>query len=437
MKIGIISLGCAKNRVDAENMLGLLTQAGHEITNDASEADIILINTCGFIQSAKQEAIDAIFEMDSLRKEGAKILVSGCLAQRYHEEILAEMPEVDGLLGIGAIGDIARYVGKLASGERIVDAGRPYRFFDAPRLLTTEPHAVYLKVADGCDNRCAYCAIPGIRGKYISRTLEDVLGEANNLIGAGAKEISLIAQDTTRYGLDLYGRPKLKELLKRLCAIKADVWWRCLYLYPEMIDEELLDIMAESPQICPYIDVPIQHINEEILTRMNRRGGRAAIERMYALARARGFTLRTTVLVGFPGEGQNQFEELMSFLRDHPFDRLGAFAYSKEEGTPAASMPGQVAARTKQTRERLIMEQQEGISGRLLEKRIGENCRILITQSTKDEAGRPLILARSQCEAPEIDGMIILPADGARSPGDWADARVTASAEHDLWGELT
>jgi ribosomal protein S12 methylthiotransferase len=424
----MVSLGCAKNKVDAEVMLGLLAAAGHGITNEMQEADVIIVNTCGFIESAKEEAIDAIFEAANGKREDAKLVVTGCLAQRHPQELLKEIPEVDAILGIGEIASIVENVEKIAVGERYAKTEHAFAFCgDVPRMLTTPGHYAYLKVADGCDNRCAYCAIPGIRGGYLSRPVEELEREARTLAQGGAKEIILVAQDTTRYGTDLYGRARLADLFHTLDGIAEVQWLRALYFYPEMIDEALLDAMEASPKICRYIDVPIQHISDEVLRRMNRRGGRSAIERAYRLARDRGFTLRTTVLVGFPGETQAQFDELASFLRDHPFDRLGAFAFSREEGTPAYSMPDQVPQKVAKAREGFIMRQQREISRAQLQKRVGDVERVLV-----EERRGGLCVGRGMREAPDIDGTIAF--EGGSAVGDMADVRIVASSDYDLEG---
>jgi len=431
MNICMVSLGCAKNVVDAETMLGLLVKAGHHIVEEASEADAIVVNTCGFIQSAKEEAIDAIFSAAAERQEGAKLIVTGCLAQRYPRELFSEIPEVDAVLGVGEIGSIVGNLERIVRGERLCETARPFAFCGGvPRVLSAPAQSAYLKIADGCDNRCAYCAIPGIRGGYISRPMDDVFGEAETLLAAGAREMILVAQDTTRYGADMYGTPRLADLLRVLSGLAIrETWLRVLYCYPEMIDERLLDVMAETPGVCRYLDVPIQHADEDVLRAMNRRGGREAIERMYRLARDRGFALRTTVLVGFPGETQAQFDGLLSFLADHPFDRLGAFAYSKEEGTPAAAMKGQVPIRIRRAREKAVMEMQQGISRKLLAGRVGSTCRVLIERA---EGG--VAVGRSEQEAPEIDGEIVLSQDAPI--GELIDVNIVGSTEYDLEGVL-
>ncbi len=425
MNIGMISLGCAKNRVDAETMLGLLKAAGHTIVGRTGDADVVIVNTCGFIQSAKEEAIEAIFEAARDKREGAKLIVTGCLAQRYPGELLHDIPELDAVLGIGEIGEIAAHVKRIAAGGRYREAQRPFAFCEeAARVLTTPRHYAYVKVADGCDNRCAYCAIPGIRGDYISRPIEGILREADGLLEGGAKELILIAQDTTRYGMDLYGAPRLAELTQKL--IRPGMWLRAMYFYPEMIDEALLDAMLAGGA-CRYIDVPIQHASDGVLAAMNRRGGRAAIERAYSLARNRGFALRTTVLVGFPGETKEQFAELLSFLRDHPFDRLGAFAFSREEGTRAALMPGKVPPKLAKEREKAVMEQQIAISRKLLSEKVGTTLSVLTESVVQGHT-----LGRTEADAPDIDGVVRIA--GALPVGEFADIRIVGSSDYDLEG---
>lgn len=432
MNVCMVSLGCSKNVVDAEVMAGLLVGAEHRMVENIADADAIIVNTCGFIQSAKEEAIEAIFTAVNERKDGAKLVVTGCLAQRYPDEILAEIPEVDAVLGVGEIGDIVANLERMTAGQRLRGADKPFTFYgDAPRILSTPGHLGYLKIADGCDNICAYCAIPGIRGRYVSRPMDALIREGETLLSGGAREIVLVAQDTTRYGLDIYGEPRLLELLRGLsAAANRETWLRVLYCYPEMIDECLLDAMLETSGVCRYLDVPIQHVSEDVLSAMNRRGGRKAIERMYRLARDRGFTLRTTVMVGFPGETNAQFEELTSFLGDHPFDRLGAFAYSMEEGTSAAAMKEQIPQRIKQARERTVMRIQQDISRALLQKRVGTTCRVLVERLEDGCA-----FARSAAEAPEIDGEIVLPPENL-STGSFVNVEIVGATDHDLEGVI-
>ena len=341
--IGMISLGCAKNQVNAEHMLWLLRQAGYEISPDPDGAELVIVNTCGFIESAKTEAIDNILAMAQLKAEGRiqKILVTGCLAQRYQEEILKELPEVDGVLGTGSYYDVANAVGQVLS-------GKCYKRFDDinadqsedGRILTTPEYYAYLKIAEGCDNHCAYCVIPKLRGKLRSRPMEDLIKEAEQLASDGVKELIVVAQDTSRYGLDLYGERKLAELLRRLCKIDGLVWVRVHYLYPDEMSQELIDVLANEPKIVKYLDIPIQHCNDGILKAMNRRDTKAELLDLFATLRARipGLVLRTSLITGLPGEGEAELEELCDFLRQTRIERAGVFPFSPEEGTRAAQM---------------------------------------------------------------------------------------------------
>lgn len=433
MKVGMISLGCAKNRVDAEGMLALLERAGHVIVGDPRDAEALVVNTCGFIKSAKQESVDAILEMAEHKLGGTcrRLIVTGCLAERYPGELKEEMPEVDAFLGVAEYDRIVEAVGGLHDGER--PHGGVYRFFGGGRVLTTKPHSVYLKIADGCDNRCSYCAIPGIRGPFVSRPMDDILEEAAVLAAGGAKELSLIAQDTTRYGTDLYGKAMIRELLGQLSGVNGVEWIRLLYLYADSVDDKLVQTMLETPKVVKYIDMPIQHVDDEILKRMNRRGSGATIRASYKAARDAGFCLRTTVIVGFPGETDAHFSALMSFLRDHPFERLGAFAYSREEDTAAASLRGRVTAKVRKVRHDAVMAQQEDISRALLSKRVGGTERLLI-DAVRD---KNTYIARSACEAPEVDGVVSLGSETPLEVGMFVNGLITVADAHNLAAEYS
>ena len=342
--IGMVSLGCAKNQVDAEQMLFLLQQAGYNILPEPAGADVVIVNTCGFIESAKTEAIDNILAMAQLKAEGSvgKILVTGCLAQRYQEEILKELPEVDGVLGTGSYYDVVSAVKQLLDGAEGIEE---YGDIQAPvqecgRILTTPKHYAYLKIAEGCDNHCAFCIIPTLRGKYRSRPMEKLLEEAKELAASGVKELIVVAQDTSRYGIDLYGERKLAELLRELCKIDGFVWVRVHYLYPDEMSDELIDVLANEPKIVKYLDIPIQHIDDGILKKMNRRGNSKYLKALLTKLRDRipGLVLRTSLITGLPGEGEKEFEALCDFLREYKLERVGAFAFSPEEGTRAAKM---------------------------------------------------------------------------------------------------
>ena len=342
--IGMVSLGCAKNQVDAEQMLFLLQQAGYNILPEPAGADVVIVNTCGFIESAKTEAIDNILAMAQLKAEGSvgKILVTGCLAQRYQEEILKELPEVDGVLGTGSYYDVVSAVKQLLDGAEGIEE---YGDIQAPvqecgRILTTPKHYAYLKIAEGCDNHCAFCIIPTLRGKYRSRPMDKLIEEAKELAASGVKELIVVAQDTSRYGIDLYGERKLAELLRELCKIDGFVWVRVHYLYPDEMSDELIDVLANEPKIVKYLDIPIQHIDDGILKKMNRRGNSKYLKALLTKLRDRipGLVLRTSLITGLPGEGEKEFEALCDFLREYKLERVGAFAFSPEEGTRAAKM---------------------------------------------------------------------------------------------------
>ncbi|MGI5936779.1 MAG: 30S ribosomal protein S12 methylthiotransferase RimO, partial [Oscillospiraceae bacterium] len=382
-KVAFISLGCAKNLVNSEQMLSLISKAGHRIISEPENADAVIINTCGFIESAKSEAIENILEMAQLKWAGKlrKIIVAGCLAQRYKEEILAELPEVDALVGVGSYGEIVQVLEEAMAGE-----GTPCRFGDksAPvdeldRIVSTGPGWAYIKIAEGCDNCCAYCVIPFIRGRFRSRPMENIVREAEDLARRGVKELIVVAQDITRYGVDLYGKRSLPELLSRLCRIPGLHWIRLHYLYPDEIDEELISVIAGEPKILKYLDIPIQHINNGILRKMNRRGTGDEIRGLFKTLRRRipGLVLRTSLIVGLPGEGEEEFQELCEFLREVRIERAGVFVFSPEEGTPAAAMPDQVDREIAERRAELVMELQSAIMDEFNASRIGQTLEVL------------------------------------------------------------
>ena len=427
MKIGMISLGCAKNRVDSENLLGRLKAAGHEFVDDPAQADAIFVNTCGFIEDAKQESIDAILEMAAARKKGAKLLVTGCLAQRYSDALMEEIPEIDGLLGVK---DYDKALSLLDSDIRESYTSGTERFPDGERILTTPPYSAFVKISDGCDNRCSYCAIPQIRGRYLSRPYEEIVDECERLAEGGVTEITLIAQDTSRYGNDIYGKTRMSELLRRVAAIEKVKWVRVLYCYPDTTDDELLETIAHTPKVCAYLDLPLQHINDRLLKKMNRRGSSDWIKSRIEKCRQLGITLRTTMIVGFPGETEEEFQELMDFVRWARFDRLGAFAYSPEEDTPAAVMPDQIDQETKYRRlDQLMMLQQE-ISMEINESRVGEECTVLC-EGWEDG----LYYGRSPKEAPESDGNIRFTAQREIQPGEYVKVKILSAEAYDLYGE--
>ncbi len=454
MKIGMVSLGCPKNLVDSEVMLGLARDAGHELTRDASEADVIVVNTCAFIDSAKQESVDTILEMAQHKIDGRcqRLVVTGCLAERYRDELRAQIPEIDAVLGTGDVPDIVAAVGGPAAGatpsfipllrsngepvETGVARARPTYLYDAdtPRLLATPRHYAYLKVAEGCDYACAFCIIPTLRGGYRSRDLESVVREAEALAAGGVKELLLVSQDTSFYGVDRGERGALARLLDRLSRVSGISWIRMLYLYPTTIGDDVLDVMAGNDRICTYVDLPLQHAADSVLKRMRRPGTRAGYERLLARIRGRvpGVTLRTTVIVGFPGETDADFAELQSFVSGVEFDHLGVFTYSHEEGTPAEGLADDVPAIVKRQRQRDLMRQQRRIAARAQRRRVGSTIRVLV-DGPSDE--HDLVLkGRTEGQAPEIDSVVYLTDcdPSSLAPGSFVDATVVGGREYDL-----
>ena len=435
-KIGLVSLGCAKNRVDSENMLGMLREKGYEIVSDPAEADILFVNTCGFIEPAKEESIDAIFEMAQYKKAGRakKLYVTGCLAQRYPEALMSEIPEIDGILGVA---EYSRLFELLDAGDRGMKpcyTAKSARFLNTPRVLTTPGYSAYVKISDGCDNRCTYCAIPLIRGGYSSRPFDDIVDECKKLADDGVTEITLIAQDTSRYGCDFGDRHyMLPELLEAVSAIEGVHWVRVLYCYPDSTEDRLLDAIQKLPKVAPYLDLPLQHIDDDLLRRMNRRGSSDWIKSRLEECRKRGILVRTTMIVGFPGETDRQFETLLDFVKEARFDRLGAFTYSAEEGTPAAGMPDQIDEDVKQARLDQLMMLQQSISMEINQARIGSTCEVLV-DGFDAESGR--FYGRSLLEAPESDGCIWLGGASALTPGEYVDVRITGADAYDLEGEV-
>ena len=439
LKVGMISLGCNKNRVDSETALGLLADHGYTFTGDPAQADILMVNTCGFIESAKEESIDAIFEMAEYKKTGRcrLLVVTGCLAQRYEEALKEEIPEIDLLMGVNQYAQLPQAIEKALQGDRSSYCLDDHTYYAHDRVLTTPHYTAYTRIGEGCSNRCTFCAIPLIRGPYRSRPEEDVLQEIEALARQGVKEHILVAQDTTRFGTESSadGHTTLPALLQTAAAIPGVEWLRVLYCYPDETDERLLDVIANTPNICKYLDLPIQHVNDTVLRRMHRRGNKADILRAIRGARARGLTLRTSIIVGFPGETEEQFEELLEVLREAEFDRLGAFTYSPEEDTPAARMPDQIPEEVKQERYDRLMAMQAEISLKRNQARVGTVEKVLVTAA--DEEGN--LLGRSHREAPETDGEILftLP-EGAAAPevGTFVSVRITEADTYDLKGEL-
>ncbi len=434
--VGFISLGCAKNQVDCEQMMFRLQEAGFRVQASVDGADLVVINTCGFIDSAKSEAIDNIIAMGQLKQEGriGKILVTGCLAQRYQEQILQEMPEVDGILGTGSYYDIVPAANAVLSGQTVTEMGNiDAQLLECGRILTTPSHYAYLKIAEGCSNRCAYCVIPQIRGKYRSRAMDDVLYEARMLADSGVKELIVVAQDTTLYGVDLPGHKKLlPELLHRLCEIEGLHWIRVHYMYPEVMTDELIDVIASEPKIVKYIDLPIQHVNDTILKRMNRRGNKQYLSDLFRKMRERipGLVLRTSLICGLPGEGEEEFEELCQWLKEFRLERVGAFVFSPEEGTPAAEMeyPDEEIARR---RADLIEELQSRIMDDYNAQKIGTTLEILCDgyDATSDR-----YFGRSYADSPDIDGRVWFTSQTPVSTGSFVNVTIDSEIDGDLMG---
>ena len=436
-KVGFISLGCPKNQVDAELMLAQLDEAGFEITGTAYEADVVVINTCGFIEAAKQEAIDNIFEMVELKNEGdlQAIVVTGCLAQRYKDEILEEIPEVDAVIGLGDNMNIAEVCRKVLEGEKYSCFPSKYLLpLNGQRLLTTPEHYAYLKIAEGCSNCCTYCAIPSIRGRYRSREMSDILDEARALAQSGAKELIIVAQDTTKYGIDLYGELRLPQLLRELSKIEEIKWLRLLYCYPDSITDELIEEIAENDKVCAYLDLPLQHADENVLKRMNRTGTKAELLDLVRKLRRRipDIVIRTTFITGFPGESEEEFNNLAEFVKEAEFDRLGCFAYSAEEGTKAADMPDQVDEQTKIDRGDIIMQQQFDIFERKLEEKIGNTYEVVVEGY---DGYTDCYFGRSYMDAPEIDSIVYFTSSVALEDGEFVRIKIINYKDYDLIGE--
>lgn len=412
-KISLISLGCAKNLVNSEQMLYLLSEAGYTLVPEPDGADAVIINTCGFIDAAKSEAIDTILEMAELKKAGklGKIIVTGCLAERYQDTVMQELPEIDAVLGVGSFGDIVEAVTKALNNESVLSFGdKNAPVEETPRVVSTGPSWAYLRIAEGCNNFCAFCAIPYIRGRYRSREIENVVEEARELAEHGVKELIVIAQDITRYGTDLYGKRCLAELCRRLAEIDGVEWIRLHYLYPDQFDDELIDEIASNEKIVKYLDIPIQHINNDILKSMNRRGTGDDIRKLFKELRERipGVVLRTSLISGLPGEGDAEFEELCSFLREAKIERAGVFPFSPEEGTPAAKMP-HVDAEEAQRRADLIMEIQAGVMDEFNASLIGKALEVLCLDYDEDSQ---MWVGRSCYDSPDIDGLVFFDGDG-------------------------
>lgn len=440
LKVAVVSLGCAKNQVDAELMMARLDKAGYKFAEEPGLSDITLLNTCGFITAAKEEAIEWLNELITLKNEGTikYIAVTGCLSERYREEFVKEFPEVDAVIGISEYGNIAGIFDRMTSGEKICVFGeKETHSMEGERLLSTMPHYAYLRIADGCDNRCSYCAIPQIRGRFRSRTMENIVAEAEKLAENGVKELVVIAQDTTRYGLDLYKKLALPELLEKLCKIEGIKWIRLLYCYPERITDELISIIKREDKIVKYLDIPLQHCDGEILKRMNRAGNEQSLRELIAKLRREipGITLRTTFITGFPGESEEQFNALGEFAQDMKFERMGCFAYSEEENTPAAEFPDQIDEEVREHRKEILEEQQDARVAELFNSQIGETVEVVVEGYDRYIG---FYFGRSAAYAPEIDGMIYFtdPSEKKPAAGDFVRVKFVRVVENNLVGEV-
>lgn len=440
LKVGLVSLGCPKNLVDSEIMLGLIKDSGYEITSRQQEADVLVVNTCSFIKDAKEESIRTIFELARNKDQGncRILLVAGCLAQRYPEQLLNDIPEIDGLIGTGSLPGITGAIRQALAGERVLMVGEPGHLHTKthPRLQATPSYSAYLKIAEGCDNRCSYCTIPQVRGPYKSRTIEDIVSEASGLARRGVKELVLVAQDTTRYGIDIYKNPALDDLLLRLDQVEGLVWLRLLYTYPTLFSDRLIHSLARTGKLCRYLDLPLQHAADTVLRRMNRRGGSRENTRLLEKLRGAmpGLTLRTSFIVGFPGETEDEFQELLDFMAGIRFERVGIFTYSREEGTAAAAMSGQVPEEIKLTRRDRAMDLQKKISMEINHGKIGETITVLVEGHRAKKLH--IYEGRSEGDAPEIDGKVIFKSAKDLKPGDFVRILVKSASPYDLKGEI-
>ncbi len=439
MKAGFISLGCSKNLVDTEVMLGELTAHGIEITPEPAEADILIVNTCAFIQSAKEESITTVLNMAEYKETGRcrSLIVAGCLGQRYKQELLDELPEADAILGTGAWGRIMEAVEETLKGHRVVIAGEDDTLYDekTPRITTTPDYTAYVKIAEGCDNRCAFCAIPQIRGRFRSRRMEDICAEIEHLTEKGVREVVLIAQDSTLYGKDIYGKPVLAELLRNICKVPKLKWVRTLYCYPKFFTDELIDVYANEPKVCKYVDLPLQHADNDVLRSMHRPDTREDMVALLDKLRARipGVTIRSTFIVGFPGETDAQYQTLRKFLEEQRLDRVGVFTYSREEDTAAYDMPNQVSEEVMQERYHDLMSLQSKISEEVNQSFEGKDLEVLV--EGRDEEQPNICVGRSYREAPEVDGQVYVENDTDSKPGDIIKVKVLQGFTYDVVGE--
>ena len=438
-KVGIISLGCAKNQVDAEMLLYKIREAGYEISDDPGICDIAIVNTCGFIESAKQESIDEILELATLKREGQikKLIVTGCLAERYNNELMKEMCEIDAVVGIGGNEDIVTVLNRVMEDEKVnIHPDKMLMPLEGKRLQSTPPYTAYIKISEGCDNRCTYCAIPLIRGGHRSRKMEDIVSEATDLANKGVKELNVIAQDTTRYGMDLYGEYRLAKLLKELCKIDGFKWIRVLYCYPDKITDELIEVIKTEEKICKYIDIPLQHCNKDVLRRMNRSGDKDSLLALINKLRKEipDIVIRTTFIAGFPGETEEEFTELCQFAKDVKFQRMGCFPYSIEEGTPAAEFPNQLDEETKAHRAEIIMDQQSYIMDEYLESQIGKEMEILCEGYDRYAE---CYFGRGYCDAPDVDTVTFFTTTGEKPKiGEFYNVEITDFLDSSLVGKI-
>lgn len=440
LNVGMVSLGCDKNRVDAELMLGILEDKKYNIVGDEKEADVIIVNTCGFIESAKQESIDTILEMSKNKIEGrCKVLIaSGCLAERYSNELLSEIPELDAVVGVGNYMGIEEIIDKAIGGNKNINKTGNIDYdvdFMGKRVLTTPSYTAYVKIAEGCNNNCSYCIIPKLRGGYRSRSMENVLEEIRQLSQRGTKEIILVAQDTTKYGIDIYGRKMLTKLIRKISYIQGVEWIRLLYCYPEDVDDELIEEISINEKVCKYLDIPIQHINDELLRRMRRLSNKNEIEGLIKKLRNKipDIVIRTSFIVGFPGETDEQFEQLCDFVRDYKIDRVGVFTYSQEEDTDAATFEEQIDEKTKKLRQRTLLKIQQKISHSKNKEKIGKVYKVLV----EGQSGNGMSVGRAYGDAPQIDGCVYIRNCSSHiEPGTFTNVKIVDVSDYDLLGEV-
>lgn len=437
VKVGMVSLGCSKNQVDGEIMLSLIQRDGYELCGDAEQCDVVIINTCAFIEDAKRESIENILEFCELKRQGVikAVVVTGCLAERYQQELVTEIPEADVILGIGRNTDIVNAIDQALQGERVVEfAPKDELVMDAERVLTNAPYYAYIKLADGCDNRCTYCAIPNIRGRFRSRKMENILEEVRRFAAQGVTEMNLVAQDTTRYGEDIYGKLMLPELIREVCKVDGVHWVRILYCYPQRITDELLEVMASEPKVVKYMDVPVQHASGRILKAMNRRDDYDYLRNLMQKIREKipGVVLRTTFITGFPGETEEDFAEMTRLVKEVKFERVGCFTYSPEDGTPAYSMPEQIDEETKRRRADIVMSEQLAIAEEFARSWIGRELEVVV-EGLNEETG--IYYGRSYMDAPDIDTRVYFDSPYEHETGEYVMVTVTGSQGYDLVAE--